>query len=301
MLLCLVDSLFLSTMNKIVIIVVSSICLFSCCGENMQQSYKQPGAIVNDDTIFLNEVDSLIDGILFDLRVNALNQIVNNQLLEGDLNKKGKTKAELFDSIEKRVGDEDSNMYLKYYLDSLRIVNGVKILLMPSFLRSIETDDFIYNTIRAGGKFDVFIISDYKCPHCRSVKAQIDQIIKNNPTVNYHYIYHSDFIDSVALFAHACGLQDMYAECYNWLFDGRNAFLDIEGLKQFALEKGLDLGQLERDMNSNQLLLEYIKNRNILMNFDVNKVPSFIVNNKLLIDGDPINYLQKVIEDELQN
>ena len=96
-------------------------------------------------------------------------------------------------------------------------------------------------------------------------------------------------------------MQGKFLECYNWLYEGNNAFLEKNDLLQFAFHLGLDMELLEHDMLDDQLLSDYVDNKERLYEEGINKVPCFIVNGKLLINGNPIDYLQNVIENEMQN
>lgn len=289
-------------MKKILGIFILLICCVRCYDK--QNSIMEPkiAALVNHDTILLSDIDSIIDGFIYEVRLGVLNNYINSILLESQTKKENISLEELKKKLGFKAEDGKESEQLLKYLDSLRNDAVIRVLLQPNYFKKLSILNLLSNAIREGSsKLEVFIVSDYKCPHCRTLKRDLDDIIKRNGDVSFNYIYHSDYIDTVGLFAYACGLQGKFLECYNWLYEGNNAFLEKNDMLQFAFDLGLDMEQLEQDMSDDQLLRNYVENKEKLYKVGVNKVPCFIVNGKLLISGNPIDYLQNVIEDEKQD
>lgn len=290
-------------MKRILGISFFIICCSACYNTPKSNIETDIAATINCDTIFLSDIDSIIDGYVYGLRLGVLNHYINSILLEHQAQKENIPVEELKKKLGFENGDISANKGLLNYLDSLKEGATIKILLKPNYFKIISDNNLLSDIVQIGNsnKLKVFIISDYKCPHCRMAKKQLDEIIKKNKDLSFYYIYDSDYIDTAGLFAHACGLQGKFLECYNWLFEGNNAFLEKNNMLQFAFDLGLDMEQLEQDMSDDQLLKDYVLNKEKLYRAGINKVPSFIVNGKLLINGSPIDYLQDVINHEKQN
>jgi glutaredoxin len=258
-------------------------------------------AVINSDTIYNNEIDSLIVDYVFNLKSIVLNQKINDALINQEAQKENLSKNDYLKKIGIKKDDKLREERLLAILDSIKEDANIKKYIHPSYFKELHVENLIKSTIRYNvGSNNVYFISDFNCPHCQSIKKEFDKIIKNNPTINFYYIYHGSYIDETSIFAYACDLQGYFIECYEWLYANNNSTVERNSFLEFANDLGMDMAELEMELKNDHLLKQLVANKNYLMKNGVNKVPCFIVNNKLLISGNPISYIQNTINHEFK-
>lgn len=187
----------------------------------------------------------------------------------------------------------------KEYTDSLKEHTDINVLLIPPFFKEIDTTGIYYHNLN-NTKADniVYIISDYKCPSCRKAESKVKKIIaKFNNNVEFRFVYHSSYIDKVALAIEAAKKQNAFIKMHNKMFE-TDLFRKETIYTEIAKELSLDIDRFNMDMNNRNVLKKLTKNRELLISKDVYSTPTFIVNTKLLDGKYAIDYLEKVIENE---
>jgi predicted DsbA family dithiol-disulfide isomerase len=271
----------------------------SCHTPDDNNMQKNIIAKVNNEAIFQEEVDSLLSEFLYLIREQALHKIIDEKIICQEAKKLMVTREEyLFkhDNVIKNYG-------IKMLLDSLREVYTIEIKLKPEFFNTMHNSDKLtVNLLSKGtGSINVYLVKDYKCHFCKTALREIDDIIKKYPSVNFYFVFHSDYIDATALIAMACDSQEKFLDFFYWVYSDMNAYLEKDELIKYALGLDLNYTQFIEDLNDESTIAELIKTREILVNNGIDKVPCFIVNEKILIEGNPLSYLQNVIDYEIKN
>lgn len=290
-------------------------------------------AILDNDSIYLNQIDSIIGLQIYEQRLNALqmligrkileteaqkNNITLNQLVEEQINKKCKevTRNDIEAYISRtNVEPVDTNNIMSYlltvkqnerqmlYIDSLKQYNPFKIKLRPPFYNTIETKNILSQNISSSDKanLDVFIVSDFDCPNCQKAERDLKGIYeKYRETVNFKFVYFSSYIDQSIMACEAAANQNRFKEMHDKIFDNASLLHQDSIFFQFARELGLNMDTFSKDMQGNGNLKKLKENAQYLMANKIYSTPTFIVNGKILNNKYAIHYLEDVINEELK-
>ncbi len=145
----------------------------------------------------------------------------------------------------------------------------------------------------------VYIISDFKCSTCRKTESKIKKIIdKFKDKIEFRFVYHSSYIDKCALAVEAASKQENFLQMHDQLF--KKDLSDNKVYNEIAKKLDIDIDKFNNDMNNNNILKKLTENRELLISKDVYSTPTFIVNTKLLDGKYAVDYLEKIIENELK-
>ena len=158
---------------------------------------------------------------------------------------------------------------------------------------------------------------DFQCPYCAKSRGIIEDILYEYPE-DVKIVFKSFPLGShkqafkTAKYALAAGRQGKFYEMYSKIFENdnwRNLKFDENLPKTFAVELGLDIDQLEKDMNDpaleNQINAEYNQLKSLGNSYDTEQykgvrlaVPKFFINGREP-SSRTIQAWSKIIEEEL--
>lgn len=145
--------------------------------------------------------------------------------------------------------------------------------------------------------------ADFQCPFCAKVPAVIDEVLKAYPN-EVKFVYkqlplpmHPNAM-SAARAALAANKQGKYWPMYEKLFENQRA-LDMESLKKYAQEVGLDMAQFDKDAASPEIQKQIDEDVNLAKASLVNGTPTLFVNGKRVIDRSVVG-LKKLVDDALK-
>lgn len=307
------------------------IVLISCNPSNTKKSNKNFVAIINEsDTIRQESLDSIASDQILELRKKALSIFLREKLL---MKESQKYNIDIQSYIEKMVNKKTelpSELEIKKFiinspnfdyqsasysltnikrtertlelLDSLKQVYDVKVFLQPSNFKRIEIGDIhSINIASDKGDIEVYIISNFECPSCNRIKAELKSLYeKFYEHVSFKYIYYSSYIDSSGLACEAAANQGKFIEMYEALIENYDNLHKDSICYTLANKIGLDMNKFANDMNNPSTLKKLMINKEAITKLGVYSTPSFVVNKLLLDDKYAINYLEKVIINELE-
>lgn len=306
-----------------------------CCNQSEDTSLYEKKALVatiDNDNIYLNEIDSIVSLQQYQLRLNALQMEISKKILEAEAKKQN---IPLKNLIEKQVNQKSrkvtTNDFRQYtsqlnsskidtaniyryietihqkerqqqYVDSLKQNYSIKIKLQPPFYNIVETDEIqSHNLTENISTTEVFVITDFMCPACQQAEKELKKLYrKYNNTVNFRFVTFSSYIGKSALACEASANQDKFKQMHDIIFDNPELLNNESIYHDFAEEIGLNMAEFEEDVNSPELLKGIINNKELLISKKIYSTPTFIVNGKVLEDKYAINYLEDVIIDELK-
>jgi predicted DsbA family dithiol-disulfide isomerase len=306
---------------------------FINCMENNNTKIRRAKTIafIDGQEIFLEDIDSIISIQLYEARMNALHELISNELLlkeantrkislqkyiETEINNKTtKVTIEDFNSYISRlnISKIDSNNifnYLKlikqkdrqaYLVDSLKQFSEIKIKLQPPFFRKIEMSQFdSHNLSENESSIVIYIVSDFSCPACQIAENQLKYLYKKYKNkVNFKFIYFSDYISRSALACEAAAKQKKFKQMHDIIFENTECLNDDSIFYAFAETIGLNIKKFSKDFNDPVVLKRLIKNKELILSEKIFSTPTFIVNNKILDDSFAIDYLEDVIIEEI--
>ncbi|MBQ8036783.1 MAG: thioredoxin domain-containing protein [Proteobacteria bacterium] len=148
--------------------------------------------------------------------------------------------------------------------------------------------------------------SDFQCPFCSRVEPTIDQLMADPAYAGKIKVVFKQlplpFHDKAqkaaeaALFANANG---KFWEMHKKMFANQNA-LDIENLKKYATEIGLDAAALEAALNSDQYKAAVEADAAAAAGVKISGTPSFVINGKSLVGAQPIEKFKEAIDAALK-
>ncbi len=143
----------------------------------------------------------------------------------------------------------------------------------------------------------IFVWTDFSCPFCRRVHGELERVLKERNDVRIvvkNFSIHGDLSDAPARAVIAAKLQDnskaaalvstlMTHEYYSQDDMKDRAKLGDKvkaNVLKFAKEAGLDVKQLEADMQGEVVTRELANVRGMAQEFEINGTPFLIINDK---------------------
>lgn len=147
------------------------------------------------------------------------------------------------------------------------------------------------------GKKTIFLFSDYSCPYCRRVHAELKRVMNEDKEVRVvlkNFSVHGPLSDAPAKIIIAAKLQDkekaekldnmlMTREFYSQadLKDQSKIGEKVQkNVLKFAKEVGLDVKKLEEDMNGEAVIRELSNVRELVSRFQISGTPYLIIGDK---------------------
>src|SRR3989449_7805799 len=309
-----------------------------------QAKQKEPLAIVGGQTIYDDDLVPFVQGQVFQLRLQeyevkskALENLVNQKLLEAEAKKKGiatdklleqevdakvpePTEAELqalyivqkeqlrksFDEIkaplQRLLKQAKLQQARQDYYKHLREQAGVSIFLQKP---KVEVS---YDPARVRGnpKAPVIIVefSDFQCPYCQSAEATLKKLLakyEGRVSLAYRDLPLKDIHPQAELAAEAgrcAGEQGRFWEYHDLLFQNQNK-LDRPGLLDQAHGLKLDEKQFDSCLSSGKYAAQIEQDRQLGLRAGVSGTPGFFINGNMLTGSLPQDVFEKAIQAEL--
>jgi len=309
-----------------------------------QAKQKEPLAVVGGQTIYDDDLVPFVQGQVFQLRLQeyevkskALENLVNQKLLEAEAKKKGipteklleqevdakvaePTEAELqalyivqkeqlrksFDEIKAQLQQLLKQAKLQQarqdYYKRLREQAGVSIFLQKPKV------EVAYDPARLRGnpKAPVVIVefSDFQCPYCRSVQPTLKNLLakyEGRVSLSYRDLPLRDIHPQAQMAAEAsrcAGEQGKFWEYHDLLFENPNK-LNREGLVEQVRSLKLDEKQFDSCLSSGKYKAQVEQDRQLGLRAGLTGTPGFFINGNMLSGNLPQDSFEKVIQSEL--
>lgn len=267
----------------------------------------------------------------------ALDDMINEQLIAAAAQKAGKTAEQLeqeeitskvtepteaeistfYEQVKARAGGQTleqlkprliealkSQQGGKLYgelVDRLRKEAGVTILLDPPRAVVSVDDDPAEGPVEA--PITIVAFSDYQCPYCKRAEPTIKEVMAKYPgKVKYVFRdYPLSFHQNAQKAGEAAGCameQGKFWEMHAKLFENNGA-LQVENLKKYAQEIGLDAAKFGQCLDSGQRASEVTADMNSGIAVGVNSTPAFFINGRLINGAMPLEAFSEIIDEEL--
>jgi protein-disulfide isomerase len=304
---------------------------------------KEPVAVVGGQPIYDQELAPSVQGQLlplrnqeYEIKKKALDNLIEQKLLESAAKKKGLTTEKLIDQeVNSKVPDPSDAELEGYYVGLGSRVNQpfaeVKAKLRDGYkqakiqqarqdyLKSLRADSKVvvllpaprvevaYDPARMHGnpKAPVMIVefSDYQCPYCHQVEPTVAEVLaKYGDKVSLSY---RDFpltqIHSqaqIAAVASRCALeQGKFWEYHDQLFTASK--LDKDALIEYARNLKLDDKQFGSCLTSEKYKADIDKDLQEGKQAGISGTPGFFINGVMLSGAQPKEAFAKIIDEEL--
>lgn len=145
--------------------------------------------------------------------------------------------------------------------------------------------------------------SDFQCPYCSRSAPRLENLLEKYQgqiqIVYRHYPLpsHENAINA-ALAAECAGEQDNFWQMHDLLFDNQEN-LDLMSLNEYGQELGLDMGQFEVCMSSEQFITKINQDIADGQEYGVQGTPTFFINGYRIV-GFHEPTVERIIEQELE-
>ena len=309
-----------------------------------QAKQKEPLAVVGGQTIYDDDLVPFVQGQVFQLRLQeyevkskALENLVNQKLLEAEAKKKGiPTEKLLEQEVDAKVPEPTETELQALYIvqkEQLRksfddIRAQLQQLLKQAKLQQARQDyykrlreqagvsiflqkpkvEVAYDPARLRGnpKAPVVIVefSDFQCPYCRSVQPTLKNLLakyEGRVSLSYRDLPLRDIHPQAQMAAEAsrcAGEQGKFWEYHDLLFENPNK-LNREGLVEQARSLKLDEKQFDSCLSSGKYKAQVEHDRQLGMRAGLTGTPGFFINGNMLSGNLPQDSFEKVIQSEL--
>jgi len=182
--------------------------------------------------------------------------------------------------------------------DSIAVPTEAAVVAEPTIVEvSIDDDPW------TGGKnADVVIIefSDFECPYCARGAEVVDELLDiygddikvvfRDFPLSFHENAHI-----AAEAAECANEQDMFWEYHDVLFANQGA-MDMDSLKTYASELGLDSGEFNECLESRSMSAEVDADFAEGQSYGVRGTPAFFINGQLISGAQPVENFKAVID-----
>jgi protein-disulfide isomerase len=327
---------------RIVFVSAAAFTLYSGCDRNKSkgsagQSPNTVVATLKDDKITLSDLDEAAGAQLYQVRRQALDQLIMERLIKNAASKKNQTeeqflKAEIDDKITPPSDEQIKEMYDKSaaqlppgatfeeykpriadfltrpqkqekaraLFDQLKKEAEVKVTLSEP-RKQVEAKGPARGPDSA--KITIVEFSDFECPFCSRANETVDKVMEAYAgkvrLVFRHYPL--DFHKKAPKAAEAslcANEQGKFWEYHNQLFANQQK-LDPPQLKEHATSVGLDAAKFSECLDSGKMASVVQADMAAGKKAGVNGTPAFFINGVMLSGAQPLEEFKRVIDQEL--
>jgi len=294
-------------------------------------------ATIGDHPVTQGEVDSKVATQLYDLRKQALDEIINNYLVQRAAKMAGLKPDEYIDQQIPRITDREAEQYYTQHKAQIDAHTGVhsfdqikpRLIAALQRQRGQEGQEQLFQKLRAENHVSVLLtaprvnvasaghpsigvasapvtiieFSDFQCPFCRAAETSLKQVRqKYGDQVKLVYMdfplgFHPHAMDAAR--AGRCAAdQDKFWEFHDALFLDQNK-LDPDNLKQTATKIRLNGDKFNSCFTSNEHDAGIQKDIAEGNKLGVTGTPTFFINGRQLVGAQQPPKFYEVIDDEL--
>lgn len=307
-------------------------------------SWATPLATLDGQDITEAEVDKIAKprmtkllSQMYDIKLNAINQIIDDRLLLVEAKKKGLTvdkfrkklmdeagdvteseakaiyqlqkkryKDKTFDQIKKQLMSQLSRqkkqMAVEDYLATLRKKANIKINIERPRAK-VSTDDDPSMGGSKNAPITVIEFTEYQCPFCKRARPTIQKILDTYKD-QVHYVlrdfplsFHKQ-AKGAANAAQCAGDQGKYWEYSDELWKTQGKHTE-ETLNKIATDIKLNMDKFKKCTSSKKYYAEIDKDQNDGIAAGVTGTPAYFINGLFLSGAQPFQSFKKLIDEEL--
>ena len=306
---------------------------------------RQPIARIGNQGIYEEDLLPAIGGQLvqlknqeFELRSKALENLLNQRLLEAEAKIQGISVEALLQRVDQNLPPWSVSELEGYYLAQKDRINkpfaAVRPQLEQAFIQAKRQEARQGFVDQLRQKSDVAVLinrprvdvaadpsrlrgnqaatvtivefADFQCPYCRAVQPNLKEVLhKYDGRVRLGF---RDFplrsihpqAQAAAEAARCAGEQGRFWEYHDLLYANQTA-LTADALKEHARSAGLDEGQFRACLDSGKFKMQIESDLQLGMASGVTGAPAFYINGVLLSGSQPLSAFEKIIDAELSS
>ena len=172
-----------------------------------------------------------------------------------------------------------------------------------SFVNILDNfyDNLVYESLPRIGNIESKLIIvefvDYNCGYCKRTLPTIAKLIKNFNNIQIVFIDYPILSESSEIAARAslaANEQNAYFEYHTVLLNNKKS-INEDILYQIAKELSLDIEKFKKDMSSEKIKNNIIKNINFANSLKIRGTPTFIIGKQILPGAYDYEKLKKII------
>ncbi|MFP5287619.1 MAG: thioredoxin domain-containing protein [Thermoanaerobaculia bacterium] len=330
----------------LVLILALGVCLPACSAQDKASKDNPKGALAQVNGKDITEADvrqqaaaqfaqleKQYEQQQRELLENALEQTIQERLLEEEAKASGKTKEQILADmkpadvseadidafyeqnkaqIQPRTKEQVAPMIKQYleqqrqaemqqkFYEGLRAKHKIRYLLEPTRVEVAATGP---SQGPATAPVTIVEFSDFQCPYCARLIPTLDEVKKKygdkvrivfrQYPLNFHQ--HAQKAAEASLCANE---QGKFWELHDAMFQNQQA-LAVEQLKAKAAELGMNAEQFNSCLDSSKYAAQVKADFDEGAKAGVNGTPAMFINGRFLSGAQPLNEITKVIDDEL--
>ena len=314
---------------------LSTLLLHLGCNPNNDSKKNNIIAMVDSLPVYESEVDSLLSKQIEEIKRETLQSMIEKRILSEEAKRRNMSiDSLLYTEVTKKsteITSADFNRYIaryrinakqKHAVDIIQQIKQLKkeeqraeyiaylkqkhtitISVFPKNIPIIKLDSIFYYNFNQQQKnnITVYIISDYTDKLCLYIEPKIQSIIKkHNNNVNFRYIYYNHAPGKAIAALNAASEQGKLVEMHTLIFENTENTKNEKNYSLFAEKLNMNVKKFKKDMGNSEITKKHTLNIKRLNKQGINSAPAFIVNNKLINATNSIDYLEAVIETEIQ-
>ena len=215
-------------------------------------------------------------------------------------------------SDDKNINEQQiENIIKKYILENPEILieslekftANQKVKEQKSFVNILNNfyDTKIYKSLPRIGNMDSKLIIiefvDYNCGYCKKTLSTISKLIKNFDNIQIVFIDYPILSESSEIAARAslaANEQNAYFEYHTILLNNKKS-INNDILYKIAKELSLDIEKFKKDMSSEKIKNNIIKNIKFANSLKIRGTPTFIIGKQILPGAYDYEKLKKII------
>lgn len=149
----------------------------------------------------------------------------------------------------------------------------------------------------------IVMFSDFQCPYCTQALATIAELEREYPG-EIRFVYKAlplnthPYAMMAALVGHSAQAQGKFWEFHDRIFSGGG--IDEEIIRDYAIEVGLDLERVARELDSLEYGPEIRRDLRTAKRLKLRSTPVFFINGRVLDGARPKHIFRQVIDQELE-
>ena len=303
------------------------------CGTLAGEPPELVAARSGDDVITVAEVDATIRQRLYELRREALDEVISQRAVERRAAAAGSTAEALIESAGDGVSDEEIRAFFSEREAEIKaqVPDATAESMAPQirrFLASQRRRDFVRETVDqaayrvvlevprvevsvegspslgpVGAAVTIVEFSDFQCPFCRRAGPVMKQLVEKYPedvrVVYRHLPLGSHPRARPSAEASACaGEQGRFWDYHDTIFDNPNALGD-DDLKRYAGELGLDTAQFDACFSSGRYAAQVRDDARAAAAVGITGTPGFVVNGRVVSGYKSLEEFDAIVREEL--
>jgi len=290
-------------------------------------------ARLGDEVITVAEVDATIEQQLYELRSEALDELLTRKALEQRATEAGTTPKELVESAGQSVTDAEVAAFYEQREEAIRaqIPDASLESVAPQIRALLENErqrDFV-REVREQASYQIELEvprlevsvegspslgpedatvtivewSDFQCPYCRRSGPVLKELVAKYPEqvrVVYRHLplpMHARARHSAE--ASACaGEQGRFWDYHDVVFENPGALSD-EDLSRYATELDLDVARFEECYETGRYAAQVRADAEAAGAVGITGTPGFVVNGRVVRGYKSVEEFEKIIQEEL--